>query len=781
MAHLGVLAILLHLTLSVLSLDQAEQNCSYGNNEYLCKNYEVCAEYGLVDEMFLEMMCGAYLDDPNGDSNEEKTTAPEPEFPTEWVTKRVTERITERVTESDITTDFWTTDSGVVTREPYTGYGTDVTVSDNSFTTGTAYTTEDNNDAATEEPASPGLPPKIIAPPVNITVAPGGTGKFDCSAKAATTPQITITNKEQTSRPSPDSFRDVASPSHTSQTTINSIIINNVDYPDEGWYICLACNRYGCAEHDAYLHVKDLCEGVTCQGKKECVGDYEAGEGYSCECPEFCGIEELITKDWVCSNYCEEQFNECQMKADACRNDKFEIEVMNRGRCGQIQDPKIIEAADSVGIKELAEGDELILECNAVGFPQPEIVWYKDDEIVGHGNLLLKNATVEDTGEYTCQAVNCMTTTVNRRLAIVFVTPAPTHPPVIPTTPAPPVPIPTPEPLDDIKLEAPRSTCAVFGDPHFLTFDMNAYSYMGICDNVLAMDCESARWFVYGRMRPCGRSGGSCLEAVTVYIDHEALELQRGWLVNRNGKKIVPKNRPHQDIVVKGQYNNFTLHFDGAILTLSAVLNSVDIGPGVVQEEKIVITWDGYMSVQIQAPAGLRTCGMCGDNDDNPDNDFRTRMRGMTTDPRIFGESWKIDPRKKCAAAQPVKTSEEVCGERYEDVKEECERIFNIAKFKDCLRAGHDTAQWVESCIYDQCEGQLQREELPPKCVVAQAYATRCGSEFWSVDESVPTRNRGITGWEEEAGCPTAEERFEPVLETGCPQPSLEEELAENL
>ena len=53
-----------------------------------------------------------------------------------------------------------------------------------------------------------------------------------------------------------------------SQTTINSITINNVDLPNEGWYTCQAVNKYGYVRHDAYLHIKDLCEGVVCEGDR---------------------------------------------------------------------------------------------------------------------------------------------------------------------------------------------------------------------------------------------------------------------------------------------------------------------------------------------------------------------------------------------------------------------------------------------------------------------------------------------------------------------------------
>ena len=81
---------------------------------------------------------------------------------------------------------------------------------------------------------------------------------------------------------------------------------------------------------------------------------------------------------------------------------------------------------------------------------------------------------------------------------------------------------------------------------------------------------------------------------------------------------------------MEGRHNNFTLEFDGAILTLSAVLDTYpsEQDPNQMLEDKLVIHWDGYVSAQIQTPRNTRTCGMCGDNDGNPDNDMMTRRTG---------------------------------------------------------------------------------------------------------------------------------------------------------
>ncbi|KAL5250858.1 hypothetical protein ACHWQZ_G016561 [Mnemiopsis leidyi] len=730
--------------------------------------------------------------DNDESDNTERPTVYDDFYTTERKTDSVTRVVTITPTDDSYSTETETDSvTRVETETPTDDYYTTADFYSTVFQTDDAFTTPDSlgsTEATTEEAPIVGVldpelsrPPVITEPPRNITVPPGGTGRFDCTARAATTPQITITKKDQTTVPDLNNFK-AANGNGLSQTTINSITINNVDLPNEGWYTCQAVNKYGYVRQDAYLHIKDLCEGVVCPGERICKGNYDEGEGHTCECPQFCDYTELIVPDYVCSNYCEEHFNECAMKTDACNNDKFAIEVLNSGRCGYVEQPEILQAEEEYGVKDMIPGETLFLECHANGFPEPNIVWYRGTDVVGSGNELSLTVNEEDAGEYICEAVNCMRSKVSKRLALVFVTEI-TTPPMPTTASTSATPTVEIQPGENTIPDPPRSTCAVFGDPHFLTYDQRAYSYMGTCDNVLAMDCEMARWFVYGRMRPCGRSGGSCLETVTVYVDYEILELQRGWLVNRNGGKIVPKNHPNKKIIVEGRRNNFTLEFDGAILTLSAVLNKrpYEFDPNQMLEDKLVVHWDGYVSVQIQTPQNTRTCGMCGDNDANPDNDMKTRRRGLTNDPVEFGDSWKIDPRGRCEETNDPRTPEEVCGDQYEEARTECERIFNIPKFQNCRdNGGHDTTAWIESCIYDHCEGLMQQEQLPPKCIVAGAYATRCGHDFWDREYPFPTRTEQVKGWEAEAGCPTADERFQPVLDTGCPQPTLEEELAGN-
>ena len=583
---------LLNLLLSLLLIqtpvlaDRAEElACSTATLDYLCQHYEICSRYGLMDEAAREMLCGSSDDQMLWSSTPaptvpvtsaaragETVTATEPRD----ATSSTNDNRVETLTGGIVTRETYTIgSSGPITRSPVTFQPASTEPRGEALSAGGSTPTIDNwepTQPSSQPAAIQGTPPVISHMPVNITVAPGGTGEFSCTAEGAPTPQTTITKKDETSKPALDAFAHATSSELQSQTTINSIA--NVDYPNEGWYTCQACNRYGCAEHDAYLHVLDLCAGVICPGDKKCKGDYGAGEGYTCECPSYCEPEELFKFDIVCSNYCEVRFNECEMYTDACENDKFGVALLNAGTCAPQQSPAFVEGLTEENL-ELMEGDSLTLECDATGLPTPEILWLKGGELVGDemvggelvgtGHSLTKVVTIEDAGTYTCQAMNCKSKSIFHVSAVVHVTPTPTIPP------------PTSYPVEpeNIVIENPRSTCAVYGDPHFETFDGSKFDFMGKCDSVLAMDCTYGNWFVYGRMRACGFSEGSCLEAVTVYVQDEVLELQRGWLVNRNGKKIVPKNRPNKEMIIEGPNVTFSLYFDGRILRLSTVLSEV--------------------------------------------------------------------------------------------------------------------------------------------------------------------------------------------------------------
>jgi len=414
------------------------------------------------------------------------------------------------------------------------------------------------------------------------------------------------------------------------------------------------------------------------------------------------------------------------------------------------------------------------MTCEAESKPAPDYLWFKkgSDKVVGTGaQFTINNAQLSQSGQYFCQARACKSAdkAVDSDFVDVVIESRLTTSSPVSSTPAGDGP-------DNLTFRKmfPTTQCHIYGDPHFNTFDLKKYDFMGQCDYVLAMDCEAAKWFVYGRMRPCGR-GGSCLESVTLYYNNQIVELMRGWLVNHFGAKVSPKNFKNQEIMVG---DTFKMRFDGRYLHVEFTTEEwTDQITMQDMAKKVQIVWDGYISVQVNAPKDGRTCGMCGNNNDNAADDFKTRRNGLTESPESFGDSWKIDRYNRCPETQPQQSNEEICGSKYKKVKRECEAIFNLAQFSECSTK-HDKANYVEACIYDVCaEGPIS-PDYPPQCAAAGSYAARCENAYYFKDQPDYGRQFDVTGWEEAAGCPDDEELFDTILDSGCPQPSADEDDA---
>ncbi|XP_059415514.1 telokin-like [Carassius carassius] len=70
---------------------------------------------------------------------------------------------------------------------------------------------------------------------------------------------------------------------------------------------------------------------------------------------------------------------------------------------------------------EVVEGSAARFDCKIEGYPDPEIVWYKDDQPIketrhfqidyeedGHCSLVISEVCPDDDAKYTCKAVNSL-------------------------------------------------------------------------------------------------------------------------------------------------------------------------------------------------------------------------------------------------------------------------------------------------------------------------------------------------------------------------------------
>ena len=63
------------------------------------------------------------------------------------------------------------------------------------------------------------------------------------------------------------------------------------------------------------------------------------------------------------------------------------------------------------------------------------------------------------------------------------------------------------------------STCAIEGDPHYVTYDQRRYSFMGTCEYVLSRPCSSNDFIIVGQDAQLSHNPlASVTEAVRVIV-----------------------------------------------------------------------------------------------------------------------------------------------------------------------------------------------------------------------------------------------------------------------
>ncbi|XP_072315847.1 zonadhesin, like [Eucyclogobius newberryi] len=250
--------------------------------------------------------------------------------------------------------------------------------------------------------------------------------------------------------------------------------------------------------------------------------------------------------------------------------------------------------------------------------------------------------------------------------------------------------------------------CIISGDPHYNTFDKKFFSFMGTCTYTLTRTCKNStgHWFsVEGKNEERGGPGLSYLRKLYVTVDGVTITLMKARRTLVNGRRVaLPHTLPPQvTISLAGQYITLQTRFG------------------------LVVRWDGNHYAQITVPSSFQDqlCGLCGDYDGNPDNDFTKPDGSLAPSVNDFGNSWQTaeDEDDVCT---PGTEPDPDCDPslNVEVVKpEKCGKIKDPAgPFRECL-AVVDPAPFFQSCVYDMCQFSGQQQVL---CDQLQAYTDAC-------------------------------------------------------
>ncbi|KAM9827438.1 LOW QUALITY PROTEIN: zonadhesin, like [Neosynchiropus ocellatus] len=250
--------------------------------------------------------------------------------------------------------------------------------------------------------------------------------------------------------------------------------------------------------------------------------------------------------------------------------------------------------------------------------------------------------------------------------------------------------------------------CVVSGDPHYMTFDDKYFTFMGTCTYTLARNCANTTgpWFsVEGKNEERGAAGVSYLKKLYVTVNGITVTMmkQRRTLVNGRRVTLPHSPSPLMSLSLAGQY-----------VTLETTFG-------------LRVRWDGNHYAQISLPSSYfnQTCGLCGDYDGSPNNDFTKPDGTLVENVNDFGDSWKTeeDEDESCTGGTTPDPDCDPALEAEVVKPEKCGKIKDPAgPFRECINKV-DPTPYFQSCVFDMCQFNGQQHVL---CDQLQAYTDAC-------------------------------------------------------
>ncbi|TRZ04176.1 hypothetical protein DNTS_007800 [Danionella cerebrum] len=293
------------------------------------------------------------------------------------------------------------------------------------------------------------------------------------------------------------------------------------------------------------------------------------------------------------------------------------------------------------------------------------------------------------------------------------------------------------------------STCQGAGDPHYRTFDGKAFDFQGTCTYYLSKllstaDSSLTPFEVLVKNENRGRNMAVAFTKIvtlTVY----------GYTI------VLSKDSPRQvkvnDLFVK-------LPFELQDGRLSIIYSGYF---GVIRTDfglMLKFNWDSHVVLTLPSTYYNEVGGLCGNWNDNANDEFLSPNNPFAATATLFGNSWKVQDDPGCSVGCQGKAC----------AKCEAAERNNILFTKPCgtiidkqgpFRGCHDKVspnQFYEDCVYDMCMYGGHSSAL---CSALTAYTAACQEALGKVES-----------WRSNSLCPAtckAHSHYE-VCASGCSQ-----------
>uniref|UniRef100_A0A8C8VK49 VWFD domain-containing protein n=1 Tax=Pelusios castaneus TaxID=367368 RepID=A0A8C8VK49_9SAUR len=256
-----------------------------------------------------------------------------------------------------------------------------------------------------------------------------------------------------------------------------------------------------------------------------------------------------------------------------------------------------------------------------------------------------------------------------------------------------------------------EATCQVQGESHYFTFDGKAFNFLGTCTYAIARTCDL----------------NTTLPSFSVEAKQEYQHVTRvsaiGYVTLRVYNVTISMDRYTKGQVQVRIRNLRLFESEGSVV----IETNFSL--------RVSYDWDSSLVVQISSSFWESVCGLCGNYNGDPGDDFATPDGALASSPVDFGKSWKVedgggfcwdDCRGECKTCSPELISrykaEPFCGWISKGAGGPFSRCHSVI----------DPKNYLENCVYDLCINSGSQEIL---CQVLTIYADACRGEGVAISD----------------------------------------------